>query len=64
MSRLLRNVISLDYKELNRTGRRVVKNRDKQPKMEEIKTEAIKIRSDVEDLFNSYELTDLIEEDD
>ena len=56
MSRPSRNLPSLDYKELDRTGRRVYKARDNQPKMEDLRTAAIKIESDVEDLFDSYDI--------
>ena len=56
MSRPSRNLPSLDYKELDRTGRRVYKARDNQPKMEDLRTAAINIESDVEDLFDSYDI--------
>ena len=64
MSRPSRNLPSLDYKELDRTGRRVYKARDNQPKMEDLRTAAIKIESDVEDLFDSYDIKEITEEDD
>ena len=69
MSNPERSVLSLDYKEYHNTGDRVFKGRERRPvtgeiEMEALKTEAIKVRSDVEDLFESYDLEGLTEEDD
>ena len=63
MSRPSRNLPSLDYKELDHPGRQVYKARDKQRKMEDHRTAAIKIGSDVEDLFYSYDLEEITKED-
>ena len=60
MSRPSRKLLSVDYKELGRTGGRVYKAGE----MEELRTAAIKIRSDVEDLIDSYDLEEITEEDD
>ena len=67
MSRPERSVLSLDYKELHSTGRRVFKKRERtntgEVEMDPLKADAIKIRSDVEDFFESYDLEEITEEE-
>ena len=62
MSRPVRNRLDLDYSILHRTGRRVPKVRDS--KMDDLRIQAINISSDVDDLFDSYEISELAEMDD
>ena len=54
MSRRAR--LDLDYAILNKTGRRVVKNRDKTMAGQELDQKLVYIQSDIEDFFDSYDL--------
>ena len=60
-----RNIVHLDYAELNKTGRRVIVERKrverKATKMgdNELQTRALEISSDVADLFESYDLENM-----
>ena len=63
MPRPSRNIPDLDYKVLNSTGVRVPKVRAKGDKMDEVARLAINSRSDVEDLFESYVIEELEDED-
>ena len=57
MSRPSRGLPDIDYKILNSTGERVHVIRDKQnPNMENLQTRVIDIRSDVDDLYDSYDM--------
>ena len=56
-----RTRIDIDYAELHRTGRRVPK--DRTIKMEtDPKVQAIHIKCDIEDLYESYQIENLTEE--
>ena len=67
MSRPERSILSLDYKELHSRGRRVFKKREKtktgEVEMDSLTSDAIKICSDVEDFFESYDLDEITEEE-
>ena len=65
MSGSNRSRVDLDYAELHRTGRRVPKNRNfkmtnPHPDFE---MQAINVTSDIEDLFESYQIENLTDED-
>ena len=69
MSRPERSLLSLDYKELYGMGRQILKKREKGPitgeiEMDPHRAEPIRIRCDVEDFFESYELEEMTEEED
>ena len=57
-----RRVLDLDYKVLHSTGAQVKKNRGENTKMEDLKTQSIKICSDIEDFRDSYNLEDITED--
>ena len=57
-----RRVLDLDYKVLHSTGAQVKKNRGENTIMEDLKTQSIKICSDIEDFRDSYNLEDITED--
>ena len=62
MSRLIRSSrLDLDYGVLHRTGRKVPKIRNS--RMAEFHIQAINICSDIEDLFDSHDIDELVGED-
>ena len=72
MFRPTRGLLDIDYEIFNRTGEKVPKVRDRGAKMDqgisdlisEFKNLAINCRSDVEDFFDTYDVTELVEEGD
>ena len=51
-----RRKVHLDYRELHRTGRRVVIDRSSKMGDNELRNRSIGISSDVDDLFETYDL--------
>ena len=62
-----RKKVDLDYKILHREGRRVVKDRTKErgdmAASSDLHTQAIHINTDIDDLFESYDIGELCDED-
>ena len=61
MSEFRRRIVHLDHGILHRTGRRVAKIRGPKMACNELQVQAINVSSDMEDLFESYQIDDLIE---
>ena len=59
----IRKKIDLDYAILHKTGRRVPKVRGSDMASQELQMQAIDIESDIEDFFESYQVTNLNEID-
>ena len=57
-----RAVADIDYQPLHSDGTRVYKNRGGNTAMEDLKTQSIKICSDIEDFDESYNLEDITED--
>ena len=62
-----RKKVDLDYKILHREGRRVAKDRTKErgdmAASSDLHTQAIHINTDIDDLFESYDIGELCDED-
>ena len=61
-----RRKVDLDYNPFHHHGKRVIKNRDQSDNMastSDLHTDAININTDIEDLFDSYDIGDLCNED-
>ena len=58
-----RKKVDFDYAVYDKTGKKPLKDRDHKMATPDLRVQAIHITSDIEDLFDSYQIENLTEED-